>query len=71
MASNLYRTIYMPFDGYVVYRHCFDERRCSIEIGARAHKQAVFVDEVAALHYCKYRNRLIDRNGSDVITSYR
>lgn len=67
MACKLYRTIYLNDAGYVVYRHCFDEQKCSVEEGARAHKQAVFVDEISALHYCKYRNRLIDRNGSDAI----
>lgn len=70
MAANLYRSRYMSDQGgFVVYRHCFDESRCGIEEGARAHRQAIFVDEVAALHYCKYRNRLIDRNGSDAIPS--
>jgi len=65
--ANLYRTIWLNDLGYVVYRHCFDEGKCSLEAGARGHKQAIFVDEVAALHYCKYRNRLIDRTGTDAI----
>lgn len=68
MAANLYRSIYLQDLGYVVYRHCFDEKKCSLEDGARTHRQASFVDEVAAKDYCKYRNRLIDFIGSDALT---
>lgn len=48
--------IYLSDLGYVVYRHAFDETRCTIEEGARAHKHAVFVEEIEALDYCEYRN---------------
>ena len=66
MTEGLYRTIYLTdLGGYVVYRHCFDEARCTIRNGARAHKQAVFVEENAARDYCRYRNKLIDEHGSD------
>lgn len=64
---HLYRTIYLPDMGYVVYRYCFDESKCSLVEGARAHRQATFVDEISAVHYCRYRNRLVRRNGSDAI----
>jgi hypothetical protein len=67
MAAALYRTIYLHDQGYVVYRHCFDEQKCSVEEGARAHRQASFVDEVAAEDYCCYRNKLIDEKGTDAL----
>jgi hypothetical protein len=65
--ANLYRVLPWSnrFGGYIVYRHCFDETKCSIEDGAAAHKQAVFVERLAAEDYCAYRNRLIDLNGDD------
>jgi hypothetical protein len=66
--ANLYRTIYLSdCGGYVVYRHCFDEKRCSVADGARAHRQAVFVAEDAANEYCDHRNKLIDKRGSDAL----
>ena len=37
MACKLYRTMYLSDIGYIVYRHCFDETKCSVEDGARAH----------------------------------
>lgn len=64
----LYRTIYLSDLGYVVYRHCFSH--CAIDVGARVHKQAVFVDEIAAKDYCRYRNELIDKNGTDALPNY-
>ena len=68
MACNLYRSIWLGhLGGYVVYRHDFDESRCAVEQVAAVRKTAVFVDDVEARHYCKYRNRLIDRNGTDAI----
>ena len=67
MSANLYRMLYLTDLGYVVYRHCFDLNKCRIEDGVRAHKQAVFVEELAAIDYCAYRNRLIDETGSDAL----
>ena len=64
---NVYRTLWLTDLGYVVYRYCFDEEKCTLEEGARAHKQAVFVDEVAAKDYCRYRNDLIDKRGTDAL----
>lgn len=65
--ANLYRSIWMGSEGgYVVYRHCFADT-CNMIDGVRAHRQAVFVDEISALDYCRYRNTLIDRNGTDAI----
>lgn len=65
--ANLYQ--FLPwsnrFGGYLVYRNCFDLTKCSLEDGAAAHKQAVFVEREAAKDYCDYRNRLIDLNGDD------
>jgi hypothetical protein len=63
--SQLYRCKYLNYLGYVVYRYCFDETKCTLEEGVRAHKQAVFVDEVSAMDYCRYRNRMVDENGTD------
>lgn len=63
--STLYRTLWLNDLGYVVYRHCFDEKKCDLEDGARTHKQAVFVHEYAAVDYCRYRNALIDKRGTD------
>lgn len=51
--------------GYVVYRHCFDSR--SAEECARVHREATFVDEIAAKDYCNYRNGMVDENGDDRI----
>jgi hypothetical protein len=71
--SKLYRVLPWSgrFGGYVVYRHCFDEKKCSIEDGAAAHKQAVFVEGEAAKDYCVYRNGLIDLNGDDALPPQR
>lgn len=65
--SNLYRVLPWSsrWGGYVVYRHCFDNAKCSVEDGAAAHKQAVFVEEAAAKDYCDYRNQMIDAVGDD------
>lgn len=64
---RLYRTLWITSMGYVVYRMCFDVTKCTVEEGARAHKQAVFVDEQAAIDYCIYRNALVELNGSDAL----
>jgi hypothetical protein len=68
-GPNLYRVL--PWSnhegGYVVYRHCFDDTKCSVEDGAAVHKTAVFMHEDAARDYCDYRNRLVDLNGSDAL----
>lgn len=71
--SNLYRALPWSnrWGGYIVYRHCFDEKKCTIEDGADAHKQAVFVEGEAAADYCEYRNRLIDLNGDDAMPPAR
>ena len=63
--ADVYRMIYLTAHGYVVYRHCFDEKMKFVELGALEHKQAVFVSGVAAHDYCNYRNLLIDLNGDD------
>lgn len=70
----LYRAYYLPDLGYVVYRHCFDETKCSLEEGVRAHKQAAFVESVAAADYCRYRNELTEQRGdelSEAVTAAR
>lgn len=64
---RLYRMIYLSDLGYVVYRACFDERKCSTEDGARAHRQATFVDGIAGRDYCRYRNGMVDQFGSDAL----
>ena len=69
--STLYRYLFHWEHGYIVYRNCFDAETTSIELGARQHKQAVFVDEIAAADYCGYRNKLIDLNGSDKLPPNR
>jgi len=63
----LYRYLWISDLGYTVYRKVFDESRCSIEHGARAHQVAVFVQEREALDYCIYRNRLLMERGTDAI----
>lgn len=55
--SGQFCYLYLSDLGYVVYRHSFDERRCSIAAGARAHKVAVFVEEIEAQRFCEFRNR--------------
>lgn len=67
-TARLYRTLYLPHDGYAVYRHCFDGAKCAVEIGAVAHKVAIFVTRLEADHYAQYRNRLLDERGSDEIS---
>lgn len=64
--ANLYRVLWSG-DGYAVYRHCFDESKCSVEEGARTHRTALFVTKIEADDYAEYRNRLVDERGSDVI----
>lgn len=66
MEANIYR-IFRSAMGYLVYRHCFDEAKCSVHDGALAHRTALFVTEIEALDYCSYRNRSIDETGSDAI----
>ena len=66
-GTGEHRTVYLSDLGYVVYRHSFDEARCSVAEGARAHKVAVFVEERAALDYCAYRNRLTAERGTDAL----
>lgn len=67
MSANLYRTIYLPHDGYCVYRHCFDDTKCAVETGAVVHQTAIFITRLEADDYAAYRNRLIDERGSDEI----
>jgi hypothetical protein len=64
--ADLYRCQYTSA-GYVVYRKCFHIAECSHMEGVAAHTQATFVDEIAALDYCRYRNSLIDERGTDEI----
>lgn len=59
--NRLYRYIYLPDLGYVVYRH-EDGEVMSV---ARTHKVAVFVTEVEASDYCAYRNEQTEKNGTD------
>lgn len=51
-----YRMIYLSDLGYTVYRNSFDENKCTVEDGARAHKVAVFVEEEEARRYVTWRN---------------
>ncbi len=51
--------------GYLVYRHVFDLSRCTLEAGAEAHRQALFVMEGDAKLYCQWRNAMADKFGSD------
>lgn len=64
MSVSLYRYINAQ-GGYLVYRHCFDVTRCTIQEGAAEHKEAVFVEEAAAKDYCDYRNKLTEQRGDD------
>lgn len=54
--------------GYLVYRAVFDESKCDVPDGAMAHRVALFVEESAAKDYCRYRNELTDKNGSDKLS---
>lgn len=67
--KQLYNYLYLPTNpgGYFVYRFLFDPACCSLEAGVRAHKEAVFVTESAALDYCAYRNWLTGKYGTDDI----
>lgn len=60
---DLYRYIYS--NGYLVYRHCFDDTKCTIYEGAQAHKQALFINEIQAKFFCQTMNELIDNTASD------
>lgn len=51
-----YEVIYLSDLGYVVYRHSFDLRKCTLVEGARAHKVAAFVEENNAKAYVEWRN---------------
>ncbi len=68
---RLYRMLWLPELGYVVYRHCFDVSKCSLLEGAREHRQASFICEDAAIQYCDFRNAMIDKNGTDEIPQQR
>lgn len=70
-GSRLYRHIYLADLGYVVYRHCFDEKECAVIHGARVHQEAIFRDENSAFDYCIYRNALLDQNGTDELPALR
>lgn len=63
---SLYRTLYLPDHGYVVYRNCFPDS-VVVHLGARAHRMATFVCEVEAKEYARARNALIDRFGTDEV----
>jgi hypothetical protein len=65
---ELYRVIWLTDLGYVVYRKVFDDRKCSAEDGARAHRQSIFVTKADAEDYCRYRNRLLAERGSDALS---
>lgn len=63
---ELYKHTYLPKfkPGYVVYRDIADTD-CSIEELATAHKVALFVQESDALDFCKYRNEMTEKYGTD------
>ena len=63
--SEIYKQTYISDLGYVVFRDIVDDKTVPINIVAKVHKQAVFVDENTAQDYCNYRNKLIKKNGSD------
>lgn len=51
---------------YVVYRHlCSGQTPCNEKVMAEVFRVATFVDEAEAKDYCAYRNKLIEKNGSD------
>lgn len=68
-ACTLYRYLWLTDLGYVVYRYNFDAWQCTVEEWARVHKSAVFVEEIAAKDYCRYRNALVDLNGDDRLSA--
>lgn len=63
---KLYRYHYLNDLGYVVYRYCFNPE-IGIAEGARHHKTAIFITENEAFDYCNYRNRLVDKHGTDAL----
>jgi len=67
---NLYRVKYYSMLGYVVYRHCFDDKKADVYYAGLEHKTAAFVTEHEAEDYAYYRNRLTDENGSDALPYY-
>lgn len=69
-TARLYRFKWLD-GGYVVYRMCFDLTKCSLEDGIRAHWQAQFTAEDAAIEYCDHRNRMIDVYGNDTLPAQR
>lgn len=71
MKSALYKHIWLPDLGYVVYRDCFDQTKCRGSEGVLAHRQATFVDEEAAMFYCAVRNKGVDRFGDDSLEHFK
>lgn len=75
MNSGLYKVVFInhgEYFGYLVYRDCFDPRKCNVRQGQLDHRVAVFVFQVDAIDYCMYRNTLMDKHGSDELpTGYQ
>jgi hypothetical protein len=64
--SNIYRFKYIAEEGgYVVYRHCFEYSGNWLNRLIIEHKEAIFVAEIVAKDYCRYRNLLMDIYGID------
>lgn len=60
----IYKYIYLSEHGYLVYRDIAPKCESIIE-KALAHKIAEFSFEEDAADYCDYRNKEMDRYGSD------
>jgi hypothetical protein len=69
--DKLYQYIFInkPWSlNYVVYRNFNDFSCLYLEEVAIAHRVASFVTEIEANEYCRHRNMLIDKYGTDDIT---
>lgn len=69
-ASKLYRYLWITRQGYVVFRDLASPE-CDATEAALAHRVAVFVAESDAADYCRYRNDLTARSGTDAIDPLR
>tara|TARA_R110002050_G_scaffold57423_3_gene128933 strand:+ start:80346 stop:80573 length:228 start_codon:yes stop_codon:yes gene_type:complete len=63
---KLYKQRWIKGHGYVVYRDLF-KKSIDVDEGAIAHKEAIFVDGVAAQVYCNFRNSMTKKYGTDAI----
>jgi hypothetical protein len=66
--TELYCHIYLVGHGYVVYRD-LGSKGASKNAVALTHKVATFVTQVEATHYCRVRNQMVERFGTDAIPS--